>query len=123
MTSFALVACASTTSTPAPTTATVSERLLNITKLTGNATAGKTVYETSSSPSCASCHKSDGTGSGADGLFPELAEPSKNDPVDELAGYILNGVAGKKAQMPKQSSLSDQQVADVVAYMKQAFGK
>lgn len=109
-----LAACSSSTSNPS--TPATSERIAKISTLPGNAAAGKTVYETTASPACVSCHKADGKGQG--NLYPSLVEPSQTDPVDELAGYILNG---KNTGMPKQTGLSDQQVADVIAYMKETF--
>lgn len=122
----ALAACSSSTSsTPANNdggTSTdnsnnepIEARIETIKGLTGNAAAGETVYTTTSSPKCIQCHKADGKGSekGA----PSLVEPSANDPVEELAGYILNG----KGKMPKQESLTDQEIADVIAYMKATF--
>jgi cytochrome c oxidase subunit 2 len=116
-----LAACTSSTSAPTtsnnPTTSSA-DRIASIAKLTGNTAAGKTVYETSSAPKCAACHGADGKGNDAK-KFPELAEPSQNDDVAELAEAIVNG----KGKMPAQKSLTDQQIADVVAYMKATFGK
>jgi cytochrome c oxidase subunit II len=118
---FALVltaACSSGTATS--TTTAGAERLTAISKLNGNAGAGKTLYESTTTPTCASCHKADGAGGGA---FPGLAEPSKNDDVAELAGYIVNGVKKDAATMPAYANLSNQQIADIVAHMKATFGK
>ncbi len=109
----ALPACSSSDSAPA-SAPSISERLASIGKLTGNASAGATVFTTTSSPTCVSCHNADGKGSTT---VPGLAEPSANDGVTELAGYILNG----KGAMSKQPALSDQQVADVIAYMLATF--
>lgn len=112
----ALAACSTTTTTNDAGTTT--DRPAAIAKLTGDATKGKVVYETTSQPTCLSCHKADGTGGPGSGYtIPGLAEPAKNDPVDEIATVIVNG----KGAMPKQSSLSDQDIADVVAYMKATF--
>jgi mono/diheme cytochrome c family protein len=106
-----LLACGSDSTATADRTAKVAT-------LTGNAAAGKTVYETTSSPTCQGCHGADGVGTSASKNV-GLQEPSKNDSVSELAGYVLNGIGS----MPKQTALSDQQVADLIAYMKQTFGK
>jgi cytochrome c553 len=89
------------------------DRPAEVAKLTGDPASGKTVYETSSAPTCASCHKADGKGD----IGPALAEPSKNDTAQVLAKYILDGVGS----MPKQTALSDQQIADLIAYMKATF--
>ncbi len=106
-----IAACTTATSTISPDNAA---RATAIAKLTGSASAGSVVY--SSTGRCLSCHGADGKGQ------PEvdLAEPAKNDPVAGLAGYVLNGIAPK---MPSASSLSDQQIADVVAYLKATYGK
>jgi mono/diheme cytochrome c family protein len=115
-----LLAAACSTKTTTPTTGPVAARLTAISALTGNATAGKALYESSATPACASCHKADGTGNGP---YPALGEPSKNDDVAELAGYIINGVKKDAAVMPAYANLSDQQIADIVAHMKTTFGK
>ena len=96
-----------------PTTA---DRIASISKLTGDATAGKTVYEKAASPTCLSCHQADGKGDKSRS-YPSLGEPAANDPVSELATNVLNG----KGVMPKQTDLTDQQIADVIAYMKATF--
>jgi mono/diheme cytochrome c family protein len=106
------MACAAKTTTPS--TPAVAERLVAIKALTGNATAGALVYNTTATPACVSCHQADGKS------MKDLAEPSKADAVEELAGYILSGIG---SAMPAQKTLSNQQVADVVAYIKATFGK
>lgn len=108
--------CSSSDSSEAASGPTTAERVANISKLTGNATAGKTVYEKAASPTCASCHQADGKGDKSRS-YPSLVEPAANDPVSELATNVLNG----KGVMPKQTDLTDQQIADVIAYMKATF--
>lgn len=77
--------------------------------LTGNATAGATVY----SQTCASCHAADGTGD----TGPSLVEHSPLHGDEELLGIILNG-SGDMAPVP----LEDQEAADVLAYLRATFG-
>jgi mono/diheme cytochrome c family protein len=95
---------------------TVAERLVTIAALKGNAPAGQIVYTTASAPKCVACHAADGNGGKAG---PSLLEPSMNDGVEELAAYVLNGT---DMGMPKQTELSDQQIADLVAFMQKSFG-
>jgi mono/diheme cytochrome c family protein len=76
--------------------------------LTGTAAAGRKVFEAN----CASCHGSDakGTKSGVN-----LVEPAKTDPAAEFLGTVING---KGANMSSFAGLTDQQLADVYAYIK-----
>jgi mono/diheme cytochrome c family protein len=116
LTAFATAACSSDDDD-----ASDSARPAEVAALTGNAANGKLVYETKASPACVSCHKADGKGGPVAGLTEpaaDLGEPSQNDEAEELAGYILNG---KGTDMPKQTALSNQDVADVIAYMKATF--
>lgn len=79
--------------------------------LSGDATAGADVY----AGNCAACHGSDGTNgaSGPDlsGLVPGMSDSA-------LESVIKNGVGS----MPAISTLDDQEVADVVAWLRQEFG-
>ena len=85
-------------------------RAQKVAALTGTATAGKTTYD----QVCASCHGATGQGSSA---YPTLVEPAKNDSVEEIAGYIIDGVKG--TEMAAYGSVyTDQQIADLVAYVK-----
>ena len=78
---------------------------------------------------CVSCHKADGTG--ISGTFPPLkgAEQVQGD-KKELIRIVLHGligpitVSGEKydMEMPAFNFLSDQEVADVVAYVRSTFG-
>lgn len=77
---------------------------------------------------CASCHKADGTGIA--GTFPPLkgAEQVKGDKKD-LIRIVLHGLSGPitvlgkqyDMEMPAFGFLSDQDVADVVDYVRSAF--
>jgi mono/diheme cytochrome c family protein len=112
-----LSALACSTKTAAPVSTSTADRITALSKLAGNATTGKTVYETTSAPKCAGCHGT--TGAGASG-FPSITSSGMQS-VEVLAGYILNGSPGG---MPKQEALNDQQVADLIAYLKSpTFGK
>lgn len=81
---------------------------------TGDATAGAEVY----AGSCEGCHGADGTlgveigGTPATDLNTEVPEESD----DELIDIILNG----EGNMPAQS-LSEQEAADCVAYLRETF--
>jgi mono/diheme cytochrome c family protein len=75
-----------------------------VTSLTGDATAGKALY----AANCQSCHGPSGTARA------NAAGEAKSDPA-EAAAVILNG----KEEMPAYAStLSHQQVADLLAYLK-----
>lgn len=95
------------------------DRTTTIPKLTGDAAAGKVLFESTATPkACADCHKKDGVGDSAK-KYPDLHEPAKNDSVAELSGAILLG----EGDMPAfESTLTDQNIADIIAYLKSAFG-
>lgn len=79
--------------------------------LTGDATNGATVY----GASCAACHAADGSGGSGPSLIEEIPELTD----EQIAGIILNGYE----EMAAQSSLDDQEVADVLAYCRETFGE
>ena len=78
---------------------------------------------------CAACHQSGGQG--VPHVFPPLAGSDflKADKARAVA-IVLNGLTGPvtvngetyRSQMPPQRQLSDQQVADVLSYVRTAFG-
>jgi mono/diheme cytochrome c family protein len=75
-----------------------------VTSLTGDATAGKALY----AAHCQSCHGATGT------VRANAAGEAKGDPA-EAAFVILHG----KEEMPAYAgTLSNQQVADLLAYLK-----
>ena len=78
--------------------------------LTGDATAGGTIFGNV----CAACHGADGASGYAANLVEEI--PSKDDAF--IVDIIINGDGGG---MPAQD-LSDQEVADVLAYVRATFG-
>jgi mono/diheme cytochrome c family protein len=103
-----LSACGSSSSTPDSGTS----RAKTVAGLTGAAAKGKTLYETN----CQSCHGPTGAGTPAG---KNLVEPLKNDPLEELAGYIINGIPPR---MPAYGAdLSDQDIADILAHGKATF--
>ncbi|QNF33206.1 PQQ-dependent sugar dehydrogenase [Adhaeribacter swui] len=85
--------------------------------------AGQVVYQ----QYCASCHKADGNG--VAGTFPSLRSSGKvsGEPKD-LIPFILKGSSGSKktegseSQMPAFHFLNDQQLAEVVTYIRSEFG-
>ena len=79
---------------------------------------------------CASCHKADGTG--LPGTFPALkGSPNIIGNKQNLIRIVLQGLAGPSTvgrekydmEMPAFHFLSDQDVADVAAYVRSAFGE
>ena len=115
VTAFALgLISACGTSTTAAPTPDKAARATAISKLTGVAASGAVVYNQTGK--CVTCHNADGKGR----KEVDLAEPSKNDEVAELAGYVLNGIA---PTMPSAAFLTDQQIADVIAHLKATYGK
>ena len=91
----------------------MSARAQAVAKLTGDATAGQTLY----SNLCLSCHGATGSGTPSGN---SLAGPAKNKSVGELAEIVINGQGAMTAY---GSFYTDQQIADVVAYVKATFGK
>ena len=88
--------------------------------------AGARVYNSY----CASCHKPDGTG--VPGTFPPLKGTQQvREDKTKLIRLVLAGLSGPitvsgvkyDAEMPAFSFLSDQEVADVVGYVRSAFGQ
>ena len=86
---------------------------------------GEAVYRTF----CLACHQADG--SGVSGLNPPL---TKNDwvlgPKSRLIEQVLQGSQGKVEidgetfhnNMPPMAQLTDQQIADVITYVRKSFG-
>ena len=68
---------------------------------------------------CQDCHMPDGRGAVGAGMYPALAR----NPKLEVAGYPISVVLnGQKAMPDFGSMLSDEQVADVVNYVRTHFG-
>jgi len=82
-------------------------RIAEIEALTGDATAGETVF----SANCASCHGADATG----GTGPNLVEEADEE-REEFIETIFNG---KGVGMPSfKDELENQEIADVVSYLQ-----
>ena len=85
---------------------------VTIADLTGDVTAGETVY----TGSCAFCHTANGT---ENGTTPALTARVPGMSKDAIIEVVVNGSGG----MPGfGSTLEDQQIADVVAYVQSKFG-
>lgn len=68
---------------------------------------------------CQDCHMPDAKGATGAGMYPALAQ----DPKLEIAGYpIAVVVNGQKAMPAFGPMFSDQQIADVVNYVRTHFG-
>jgi mono/diheme cytochrome c family protein len=86
---------------------------------------GKKVYDSV----CLACHMADG--SGVPGMHPPIIESEfvNGDPT-KLIGIVLHGIKGKlevkgevyNSIMPPQANLSDQQIADVLTFIRSNFG-
>lgn len=83
------------------------DRVDDIMALTGDPASGATVY----AAECASCHGADGTGGSGPNITGE-------DEAEEIAEYVLFG----EGDMPAfDGDLTDQEIADVVAYVAGGF--
>ena len=86
----------------------------------GNVAAGKQTYN----DSCKKCHGQDGTGSGGltgGNFVGEKARLAKTDA--ELIEIIKEGKQGKIGTMPAHKELlTDQQIRDVLAYIRATYG-
>jgi mono/diheme cytochrome c family protein len=86
---------------------------------------GKAVY----TQYCLTCHQADG--SGVPGMHPPLGPGSwvERHP-EELIAIMMKGLSGKievngeiyKNFMPSQANLSNQEIADVLTYIRTSFG-
>ena len=77
---------------------------------------------------CVSCHQIDGQG--ASGRFPSLSSEWVNGDKKELIKIILQGIEGDievngeiyNGIMPQYSFLTDDQIADLLTYIRKSFG-
>lgn len=86
---------------------------------------GKAVYN----KYCLTCHQADG--SGVPNMHPPLTPGSwvGNDP-NELIAIMMKGLSGKievngevyKNYMPSHAQLTDEEIADVLSYIRSSFG-
>jgi cytochrome c551 len=77
---------------------------------TGDAASGETLY----SSNCAGCHGADGTGVSGPDLTSGLVSGLSDDAISDV-------VANGEGSMPAILS-DDQDIADVVAYLRQEWG-
>lgn len=86
---------------------------------------GKAVYD----KYCLVCHQSDG--SGVPGMHPPLGPGSwVGNPPEELVAIMMKGLSGKvevngeiyNGFMPSQAQLTDEEIADVLTYIRSSFG-
>lgn len=90
------------------------DRAASILGLEGDAATGATLF-TSSGCSNDSCHGADGVSGPAS---PSLDTSVLASDDAQIVNTFLNGKGG----MPAQSSLDDQQLADLLAYVSDTFG-
>ncbi len=79
--------------------------------LVGDATAGATVYANV----CASCHGANGEGT--EGYAPSMTEEVPDLSDEEITDVVNNGYEAMPAQ-----SLTEQEMADLLAYLNETFG-
>lgn len=86
---------------------------------------GKVIYDRY----CLACHQTDG--SGVPGLYPPLRKADwKTLDSEKLINILLQGVSGEievdgmvyNGQMPAHQFLTDQQIADVLTYLRSEYG-
>ncbi len=68
---------------------------------------------------CAGCHQPNGQGAVGAGAYPALADNTEVASADYLMTLILNGQGGMP---PVGQMMSDQQVADIINYVRTHFG-
>jgi len=105
------------TETTPPETTTTETTTTETTEVAGDPVAGKEVFLTVAQPSCSGCHTlADAGSTGSVGPNLDAASPS----YDKVVERVTNG----KSVMPSFSgSLSEQQIADVAAYVSSVAGQ
>ncbi len=93
------------------------DRATSIEGLTGDVAAGETVY----ADNCAVCHLEDGTGDSNGGQGVDLVQLLIDEPNGEH-DFIGTIITGEGEMTAFGDALEDQQIADVMAYMHDAFG-
>ena len=68
---------------------------------------------------CAACHQSDAKGATGAGSYPPLAGNEKLASAEYLETLLVHG---QRAMPPLGWMMSDQQVADVINYVREHFG-
>jgi mono/diheme cytochrome c family protein len=88
-----------------------SEAVEAVMALTGEVAAGELLYL----ENCADCHLEDGSGDrGPSLIFHVPKHPDR---------YLVDLILGGKGDMPAFDELGDQDVADVLAYLRGTFGE
>lgn len=106
----------STETTPTETTPTETETETTPAGVQGDPVAGKEVFLSVASPPCASCHTlSDAGSTGAVGPNLDDASPSYDKVVERVTG-------GAGVMPSFQGKLTEQQIADVAAYVSSVAG-
>lgn len=90
-----------------------SERAQSIEGLTGDATAGKTLWDAN----CARCHGADAKGTAAGDNLTTSGVKGHSD-----ASYADTIIDGDGAMPAFGDSMSDQDIADTIAYLRQLQG-
>ena len=68
---------------------------------------------------CAACHRPDATGAGGAGFYPALAGNKRLGSGAYPVYVVMNGMNGMP---PLGETMTDEQVADVVNYVRTHFG-
>jgi cytochrome c oxidase subunit 2 len=87
-------------------------RVTEILDLTGDATAGATVYASA----CADCHGAEGEGD----IGPALTEHMGHHPDAEIVEIVLDGRSGMTAF---ETLLTPQEIADLLAFLRESWGE
>lgn len=87
------------------------DRIAGILEMSGDATAGATVYTNT----CSACHGADGAGSGT---YPALPDYILALDDSTLLDVILNGTEAGMTPV----DLTDQEAADVLEYLRATWG-
>jgi mono/diheme cytochrome c family protein len=87
--------------------------------LPGDPEAGATVYKRA----CVACHAADGRANGGVTGADFIGDPSRlAKPNDVLLTSIRDGVDGNPPMPPQGQLLSEQEMKDVLAYLREEFG-
>jgi mono/diheme cytochrome c family protein len=88
------------------------ERIDEILALTGDVGSGESLFPPTCGTGAPPCHQEDGTSGG--GLADDLTSVTGMLTDEAIVEVILNG----KNQMPPQAGLPNQDIADILAYMR-----
>lgn len=127
ITFFFLAACSNSSKKPAAEKSVIvqpdKEKKEAVNTMAGH--PGKKVYDSV----CLACHMRNGTG--VPGMHPPITKSDfVNGDPEKLIGIVLNGLSGEvevngdtyNNVMPPQANLSDQQIADVLTFVRGSFG-